>query len=168
MGKASVLGVVIAASVILGLAIWQRFPPVAAKGEIVPDADADGPTQIIGNDELMKLLFDTNYVLLRKNLEEEPRDRAWRQVYIGAYTLAEVTNLLYSREDEEYMLTDEWRDLVKIGRKAAIDVGEAVKLQDYDLTLKNYLVLIETCNACHEKFELEKPTLVEAFLQPVD
>ena len=102
MTKAGVYGVAVAVLLVIGLAVWDHFPAASAQDkEIVPDLDANVPVQIIDNDELMKLLFDTNYVLIRNGLSKEPQGKKWRLPYIGAAGLAEVTNLLFSRKDEE-------------------------------------------------------------------
>ncbi len=165
MAKAGVYGVAVAVFLVIGLALWDHFPAASAKDkDIVPDLDANVPVQIIENDELMKLLFDTNYVYIRNGLAEEPQGKKWRLPYIGAAAIAEVTNLLFSREDEEYMLTDEWVAAVKAGRAAAIELCDSLLEMDYEKSLKKYTALVETCNACHEEFELKEPTLVEEFL----
>ncbi len=165
MVKTGVFGFAVVAVLGIRIAVWDYSPLAsAADKEIVPDTDSNEPIQIVTNDELMKLLFDTNYVLIRKGLKKEPEGRQWRLPYIGAAGIAEVTNLLFSREDEDYMKTDEWVAAVKVGRKAAIDLCDSLLEMDYEKSRKNYLVLVDTCNACHEKFELEEPTLVEAFL----
>ena len=125
---------------------------------------ATGPKQIIKNEELMKLLFDPYYVDLRKAISEEPEGRAgWRQAYIAIFRLSEVTNLLYSREGKDYMGTDEWNEMATHSRDAAQAVGAAVLKLDYERVRKSYERLIQTCNDCHQKFELEKPTDVKVW-----
>ena len=128
----------------------------AASAEDLEASDAveTGPRQVIANKELMKLLFDPYYIDLRKALAEEPADgKAWRQAYIAAFRLAEVTNLLYCREGKDYMATDAWRESVDASRDATVQVGEAIKQLDYPLARERYAVLIKSCNACHAQFE---------------
>ena len=156
MGKTGVFGVSVAALLIVGCALSAK--------DVVRDLESNDPIQIIDNDELMKLLFDTNYVLIRNGLKNEPKGKKWRLPYIGAASIAEVTNLLFSREGEDYMQTDEWNEAARAGRAAAIDLCDALLEMDYEKSLTAYHILVESCNACHEQFELEEPTLVEEFL----
>lgn len=123
--------------------------------------------QVIDNVELMELLFDPYYVDLRNSLKTPPEGRKeWRRVYIATYRLAEVTNLLFSRDGEDYMKTPEWKALALESRNAIEEVGEAVRKLDYDLTKSRYIAYIETCNNCHSAFELEEPTVVDPFIVP--
>jgi hypothetical protein len=138
----------------------KEAPPVRAEADSAPE-----PKQVIDNDELMKLLFDPLYVDLRNGLREEPEGRQeWRRLYIAAYSLAEITNLLFSREGEDYMATPEWDVLVLEARDATEAVGEGIRAMDYELTKANYMSLIETCNKCHTTFEPDNATLVEPFI----
>lgn len=141
----------------------------AAEGTPVEDrgpngASADAAKPIIKNKELMKLLFDPYYVDLRRALREEPDGRTgWRRAYIAIFRLAEVTNLLYSRGDKDYMLTGEWRQMVTDSRDAAAATGQAVLKRDYPLARQRYERLIQSCNACHQKFEPTGATEVQAW-----
>jgi hypothetical protein len=124
----------------------------------------DGPKQIIKNKEMMKLLFDPYYVDLRKAIREKPQGRAgWRRAYIAIFRICEVTNLLYSRKDKDYMLTDEWRQMATQSRDAAESVGQAVLKLDYPLVRGRYERLVATCNACHKKFEPTEATEVQVW-----
>jgi len=115
----------------------------------------------------MELLFDPFYVDLRNSLKKAPEKRKdWRRVYIAAYSIAELTNLLFSREGEDYMATPEWKKLALESRTAIEEVGAAIRDLDYELTRSRYIAFIETCNNCHSAFELEEPTIVEPFIVP--
>jgi hypothetical protein len=138
----------------------------AAKVEPSPDqrSTTDGPKQIIKNKEMMKLLFDPYYVELRKAIREQPQGRAgWRRAYIAIFRICEVTNLLYSRKDKDYMLTDAWRQMATQSRDAAESVGQAVLKLDYPLVRRRYEGLVATCNACHQKFEPTEATEVQVW-----
>lgn len=138
-----------------------------ALAQAPPAAPSPDPTekQVIDNVELMELFFDPYYVDLRNSLKTAPEGRKeWRQVYIATYRLAEATNLLFSREGEDYMATPEWHRLALESRTAIEAVGQAVRKLDYDLTKSRYINYIKTCNNCHSAFELEEPTIVEPFL----
>ncbi len=128
------------------------------------EAAMDGPKQIIKNAEMMKLLFDPYYVDLRKAIGEKPAGRAgWRRAYIAIFRICEVTNLLYSRKDKQYMLTQEWRQMTTQSRDAAESVGEAVLKLDYPQVRERYELLIQSCNACHQKFEPTEATEVKVW-----
>lgn len=131
-----------------------------------PDSAGDGAEQqVIDNVELMELLFDPYYVDLRNALKNEPEGRKeWRRAYIATYRLAEVTNLLFSREGEDYMQTPEWEALALESRAAVEKVGDAVRALDYEAAKSRYIAYIETCNKCHQTFEPDDATVVEAFI----
>jgi len=141
-------------------------PAMAESDEAAPEPVAS-EKQIIDNIELMELLFDPYYVDLRNSLKKAPEGRKeWRRVYIATYSLAEITNLLISREGEDYMATPEWNTLALESRAAIEEVGAAVRKLDYELTKSRYIAFIETCNNCHSAFELEEPTIVDPFIVP--
>jgi len=122
------------------------------------------PSQVIKNREVMKLFFDPYYVDLRRAAREEPQGRSdWRSLYVAAFRLSEVSNLLYFRSDKPYMNSAEWRRMATETRDRAAAVGQAVTKLDYPLVKKRYVHLIESCNACHEKFEPDKPTKIETW-----
>jgi len=142
-------------------------PALAQSDAATAESPASPEKQVIDNVELMELLFDPYYVDLRNALKKAPeRRKDWRSVYIATYRLAEATNLLFSREGEDYMGTPEWNALALESRTAVEAVGEAVRELDYDLTKSRYIAFIETCNNCHTAFELEEPTIVDAFIVP--
>ena len=157
-----ILGVIVTA--VLSLSPGTTDPVLAQSPEAAQDPHA-AEKQVIDNVELMELFFDPYYVDLRNSLKNEPEGRKqWRSVYIATYRLAESTNLLFSREGEDYMATPEWNRLALESRSAIEAVGEAVRKLDYDLTKSRYIDYIKTCNNCHSAFELQEPTIVEPFL----
>jgi hypothetical protein len=162
--------VAIGSAIVTGYFLACNFPvdpALAQSGSTEADSPATEEKQIIDNVELMELLFDPYYVDLRNSLKKAPeRRRDWRTVYIATYRLAEATNLLFSREGEDYMGTPEWNALALESREAVEAVGAAVRELDYELTKSRYIAFIETCNKCHEAFELEEPTIVEPFIVP--
>ena len=92
----------------------------------------------------------------------EPEGRkTWRALYVATYRLSEVANLLYFREDKEYMKTDEWKRMATQMRDHAVSIGEAVKERDIDLIRSRYEKLIQNCNDCHVQFEPDDNTEVE-------
>ncbi len=163
-----VLGLVLAVGVIVTVVLifspGATGPVLAQSSPVAPTPDSS-EKQVIDNVEVMELFFDPYYVDLRNSLKTAPEGRKeWRRVYIATYRLAEATNLLFSRQGEDYMATPEWNQLALESRTAIEAVGEAVRKLDYDLTKTRYIDYIKTCNNCHSAFELEEPTIVEPFL----
>ncbi len=103
----------------------------------------------------MKILIDPIYEDLKDAVENPPEKRdEWRLLYIAAFNLAETTNLLFSREDEEYMLTDEWIEESIEAQDLTIALGESIRnQQDYEVIRENYLAVMRNCNDCHREFE---------------
>ncbi len=150
----TIAGLVLGVSILIGAAFLTR----ATRAE---DTPAPVAAQIVETKELMKILFDPQYVLLRDNLRTPPEGRqALRELYLASFTLAELHNLLFSREGHEYMASEEWRTMASTGRAEARRVGEAVKAKDYEGMKSGYTALIESCNACHRRFQ-EPADLVE-------
>ncbi len=119
----------------------------------------NGPEKaIISSAELMKLLVDPTYEQLKDAVENPPQKRAeWRALYVAAFSLAELTNLMYSRGDEEFQHTPEWIAEAEKSQQIVTKLAESVRSQaDYAVIKENYLELVKDCNACHEKFSKEE------------
>lgn len=150
-----------------GLAIVALSGMWAGHAEDAPAAAE--PKAILDNGEVMEFFFDPYYVDFRNVAKEEPRGRkSWRAMYVAAYRLSEATNLLFFRDDEEYMTTEEWREESLVARDAAVALGDAVKEKDIVIIRQKYEALIETCNHCHQRFEKEEPTEVAPWVVPVE
>ncbi len=125
--------------------------------------------QIINTAELMKLLMDPMFEELKDAIASPPEGRkAWRQLYITSFNLAEVNNLLFSREPEkkkEYIGTDHWVEesieAVELLTTLAVSVREQ---SDYALLKKNFNAVLKNCNQCHVEFEGEDE--IDEVLQP--
>lgn len=103
--------------------------------------------------EVMQMFFETQYESLRTGLWKEPQRRAeFKAIYATVFGLAEAHNLVYSRTDEDYMLTQAWVDLTTEGRDAAMALGESVTTRDYEGMKTGFVALGESCNKCHVKF----------------
>ncbi|MBI4478349.1 MAG: hypothetical protein HY654_14335 [Acidobacteria bacterium] len=108
----------------------------------------------------MEQLFGPAYGELTRAVATKPVDRkAWRTILDPARRLAELTNLVYFRRGKQYMATPEWSAAADASRKTLLAIGDAVKQQNYELTRKRYEAAVESCNACHKKFEKEAPEL---------
>ena len=121
-----------------------------------------GPKQVLGNQELMKFLFEPLTTELKRGVQIEPESRQdWQSLYASTYRVGEALNLLYFREGKDYMQTDDWRRMTTESRDAAVSLGEAVKKRDFPGVQVRYEALIKSCNACHRKFEEGDPTVVQ-------
>lgn len=119
---------------------------------------ASGEKQILETAEIMEFLMDPIYEDLKDWVESPPEKRAdWRGLYVSAYTLAEINNLLYSRTGHAYMLDRDWRDLVSESRAVAAKLADSVRSrEDYEAIKFNYLAVVESCNACHARYGLSE------------
>ena len=125
----------------------------AAAGEV--KSGGNGPEKaIISTAEVMKLLVDPTYETLKDAVENPPQKRAeWRALYVAAFSLAELTNLMYSRGDEEFQHTPEWQKEAKASQEIVTKLAESIRSQaDYALIKENYMALVTDCNECHRIF----------------
>ena len=135
-------------------------PPVASRS-VVEAAEIESPPhyekQIITTAELMKQLMDPMYEVLKDAIEVPPEKRkAWRELYIASFNLAEVNNLLFSREDEkkEYLSTQKWIDESIEAVDLLVKLAESVREQsEYDVMKANFMAVMNNCNQCHREFE---------------
>lgn len=133
--------------------------PAVEAVEVVPPPHYE--KQILTTAELMKLLVDPIYEDLKDAIVLPPtRRKAWRMLYIAAYNLAEVNNLLFSREDEDedkqYLYTQKWIDECLEAADVLLKLADSVRAQaEYDVLKANFLAVMNNCNRCHREFELE-------------
>lgn len=127
--------------------------PIASAQEAVP-----GPVQILETEELMKLLVDPTFESLKDAIENPPEARKdWRSLYIAAFNLAEINNLLFLRQDQEYMKTPEWANYVAKARDEVVDLAKATtERPEYPVLKEKFMVVMESCNECHAKFAAEE------------
>ncbi len=113
--------------------------------------------QIITTAELMKQMMDPMYEELKDAIEFPPvKRKAWRQLYITSFNLAEMNNLLFSREDDkkEYLSSQKWIDESLEAVELLVTLAESIRGQaEYDVLTKNYLAVMNNCNQCHREFE---------------
>lgn len=137
-------------------------PETSGRNTSIAEAAEKAPAthyekQIITTAELMKLLMDPIYENLKDAIEVPPQKRkAWRELYIQAFTLAEVNNLLFSRVDEkkEYLSTQLWIDESIEAVELLVTLAESIRAQsDYEVMKANFMTVVENCNQCHRVFE---------------
>jgi len=155
MSKKHVLVVALVPAVIVVTSVAQGlFGAVEAAEEV--KSGGNGPEKaIISTAEVMKLLIDPTYETLKDAVENPPQKRAeWRALYVASFSLAELTNLMYSRGDEEFQHTPDWETEAKKSQEIVSKLAESVRSQsDYTVIKENYMAVVADCNACHRKFE---------------
>lgn len=140
-------GAVLCAAFVIGVS--------ALHAQVAPAAAAQG-VAVLDTYTLMELLFDPPQKKLKELMAAQPADRrAWNEVKDQVGVLAEVTNLIALRSELDYEKTDEWDQLAGKSQAAAIALLEPVKASDYAAAKEKYIALVESCNACHTRFEPE-------------
>ena len=141
----------------LGLFLAQPQP---VRGQAAERPEAK---QVVDIHELMDLLIDPIYEELRDAVEVAPEGRkAWRSLYISSHKLAEVSNLLFSREDDEYTTSNDWFTLSAGARDTTATLAASIKERSEYAPIKaNYLNVVQSCNACHERFSEDEPPVIE-------
>ncbi len=149
---------------VAALALLTARSEVRAQDETEADpaaAEDMAPVPVLNTYQTMEAFFEPPFLILEETLAEEPADRrGWRDIRNSAYALAEATNLLFSRNDMDYMGTEEWNKLSVEGRQAAVKLGDAAREQDFAKTKEAWKVMVQSCNKCHETFE---PDLAPVF-----
>lgn len=127
------------------------------KGEVTAvDPQLTEAIQLVDTYEIMSLFFEEPFETLRATLLIEPKKRKqMKAIYNSAYALGEAHNLLFSRSDEDYMSDPDWASLTVAGRVILSSIGESLKTKDYPKIQESFIALVESCNDCHERFELD-------------
>lgn len=156
-----------------GAPLGDYVPPAPVEKEAVEidlataESDAAGVLPVISTDELMEVLFEPLLEELRVALVVEPKGRrALKAVYNPASAIAETHNLLFSRDDEDYMETPEWIALSIAGRDASQAVGDAVMGKDYPGAKAAFVILVKSCNDCHVQFDDSIDTVEDTIPDP--
>ncbi len=140
---------------ILAAILATSLARVQAQEEPVKSGGNGPETAIVSTAEIMKLLVDPTYETLKDAVENPPAKRAeWRALYVAAFSLAELTNLMYSRGDEEFQHTPDWTAEAKESQEIVTKLAESIRAQaDYAVIKENYMAVVKDCNSCHTKFE---------------
>lgn len=121
-------------------------------------ARADSPTpqnqlQPVEKDmhEFMEYVFQPTYKRLKQSLAGEPADKnAWKGIKSDALILAEGGNLLLLRTPKED--AEVWRELSTAVRESGGNLYQSAKRQDRKSARQYYELMLNNCNACHDKF----------------
>ena len=101
--------------------------------------------------EFMEYFFQPAYKRLKPLMATEPADKnAWKGIKADALILAEGGNLLLLRSPTDDAAT--WSELSAAVRESGGKVYEAAKKKDYKAARQHYEVMLNKCNACHDKF----------------
>ena len=100
---------------------------------------------------LMEYVFEPAYKRLKVSVASEPEDKAgWSAIKGDALTLAESSNLLLHRLPDDD--SEDWIKLSVESRTAGSELYQAARKKDYEATLKQAEILLNSCNACHDAF----------------
>lgn len=146
-----------------GLSVMLAMMIVISDAALYAHEEDESPYKpVVDTYEVMDLLFDPVYHDLQEAMKEEPAERkGWKAIYDGAAASAELSNLLFFRDSAEYESTQEWEDLTIATRDAAVALRDSVRSMDWAEVSGKYAALIESCNACHTKFEPDVAPVLE-------
>lgn len=101
--------------------------------------------------EFMEYVFAPTYERLKSALAAEPRDQdGWKTIKSDGLILAEGGNLLLIRVPTDD--AQRWREHSTAVRKLGGQLYAAAKKKDYSLARKQYKLMLQNCNACHDDF----------------
>jgi hypothetical protein len=139
------LGLLAAGQIVLGPSVDCVQTAYAADPapEVVPvEADMH---------EFMEYVFEPPYKRLKPLLVSESIDKAgWKSIKSDALILAEAGNLLIGRTSEKEVA--EWNALSQKVRESGSALYAAAKKKDNGDAKKQWVGLLENCNACHKQF----------------
>ena len=152
----------------LGFAAVLASPPLLAHAQ-APAARPDPapkPEPVVDNGEFMDLFLKSTYAELQQAMAAPPTDRkAWATIYQKAIRLAEMQNLLFFRDRDE-VKDPRWAVHSAAGRQAAADLANAALFAlrnlakaDFDSVRQKHAALADACNACHQTFARDAPTI---------
>ncbi len=116
-------------------------------------AAPDGAPRPVEKDmhEFMEYVFQPTYKRLKQSMAAEPADRgAWKGIKSDSLILAEGGNLLLMHTPKEDAAL--WNELSVAVRDSGGQLYEAAKKRDYKTARQHYAVMLNKCNACHDKF----------------
>ncbi|MFT4547153.1 MAG: hypothetical protein ACI9UA_001326 [Pseudoalteromonas tetraodonis] len=128
---------------------------IAAEKETAAKPSAPGSEVPVPVDDsmhhLMEYVFEPAYKRLKASMPDEPADKkAWSAMKADSLTLAESSNLLLHRLPEED--GDQWLKLAVKTREAGGELYQAARKKDYAAAKKHFGLMLNRCNACHDKF----------------
>jgi hypothetical protein len=150
--KHAVLFIALTALAVSGVA-WHTVGARAENGAVEP---------LMSGYELMEIFFEPYMEQLKESVAAEPdKRRGWQEIYKKSLAIGELTGLNMGRTDQDYMATPEWQELNVASRALTVDISEAAKNKDFAGVTGKYQALVESCNACHTKFEEDTAPVIE-------
>ena len=99
----------------------------------------------------MEYVFQPNYKRLKADMTSAPQNAdTWKAIKGDSLTLAEGANLLLMRTPDEG--SGPWRRFSAQVRAHGSELYQAARRSDYPASRKAYLLMLQSCNACHERF----------------
>ncbi len=131
----------------------RATPPPAAP--IAPDAPR--AEAIVDTGEFMDVFMEPVYDELKKAVNRRSHTRKeMAAVYNAAIRLAEISNLLFSRDPDRHTSEPDWPRLSAAFRDSATAVADATLValrnarpQDFEPVRVRFRDVAEACNACH-------------------
>jgi len=147
------------AVVIVAFAVSIPMKATVADGQETTTAD-NASIEAVEDDmhEFMEYVFQPTYKRLKDAVAVESKDNAtWKIIKSDALILAESGNLLLGRSPESD--AEAWiKTSVKV-REHGGQLYRAAKAKDPEAMQAAYLMMIENCNACHQKYSAGDPQL---------
>lgn len=126
------------------------------------DAAAPQPAlePILNSHQLMEAFFEKVHESLSDTMKAEPQDaRGWKTIRSGANSIAELSNLVLIRKEYDDLKT--WYDMTTAMKSIALELAKAAEEKNFATASDRYKALVESCNACHKKFEPETGPVIE-------
>ncbi|MFA6241646.1 MAG: hypothetical protein WC655_12000 [Candidatus Hydrogenedentales bacterium] len=109
---------------------------------------------------MMEAFFEDIQKGLSAGMKAEPQDaKGWKAIKNHANSLAELANLVMIRKEYDDLKT--WYDFTTTMKTTALEVAKSAEEKNFAQATDRYKVLIESCNACHKKFEPETGPVIE-------
>lgn len=132
----------------LAAPLWMLSPTISSQETPSNRADSQRlPNPIVGTHEFMELFNEPLYKSLRSSLDDEPSGNEWKKIEGDAYRTAEVANLIALRDMAKEF--PEWSQHAQGVQRAALQLVEAAKQNEYSASRKAFASLVESCNSCH-------------------
>ena len=101
--------------------------------------------------EFMEYYFQPTYRRLKVSMAVESKDNnTWKAIKADAMILAEGGNLTLQRAPEDD--AEDWNKLCAEVREHGKSLYTAARKKDSTSAQKSYEIMLQRCNACHDKF----------------
>ncbi|MBX7258508.1 MAG: cytochrome c [Candidatus Hydrogenedentes bacterium] len=151
-----VLGMVVLAAV-MSVAGGYAVSGVHAQDAAVPQPALE-PAMKTG--QMMEAFFEGVHESLSAEMKAEPQTpKGWKTIKSSASAFAELSNLVMIHKEYDDMKT--WYEMATVMKTTALDLAKAADEKNFAQATEKYKALVESCNACHKKFEPETGPVIE-------